>query len=463
MNPMFFLGVWLQSQAGSSMSVDQAVDLAIRSAFGVQSAKINAGRAQDLVNLAKAGAGLNIRLNGSYTRIDQQDVKAFPGGGGGFAMGPAKDTTQVALQISQVIDISGFWRRAESQAKFNREAAIQQIDAQITQIKGAVRAQYFGAIQAQEGLRIQQAEVTAAKDRLDKANVRFRNDAIPRFDVLRLETDLRRAEQGLVDARQNAQLAKQALNNTIGRAIDTEFDLVPLSAKPEIPQSPEQLVAAALKTRNDLVAAETNILGLKQAVKREKLGSAPTLVAAATHTETLFDRQPGSARGLTTAGLQVSVSLFDADLTKTRVRSAEKDVQIAEVLLDQARLGVALEVRTALTRLRSAEESYQVALKTEELAKEALRLAQLRYDEGVGILVDVTTAQSEFTRAQVAVVAAFYQYQTAFADLQRSVGSDDLAAAVAAAEARRTAEAKQAGPKQAEAKAAGAKKGGESK
>jgi outer membrane protein len=98
----------------------------------------------------------------------------------------------------------------------------------------------------------------------------------------------------------------------------------------------------------------------------------------------------------------------------------------AAIRLEQTKLGVSLEVRSALTRLSSARQAYDVAISGLAVATEALRLAQLRFDEGAGILLDVTTAQAESTRAQGAVVTARYQYLSAVAALQKAVGSDDL-------------------------------------
>jgi outer membrane protein len=91
---------------------------------------------------------------------------------------------------------------------------------------------------------------------------------------------------------------------------------------------------------------------------------------------------------------------------------------------------VSLEVRSAYTKLVTAREAYDVAVSGRDLAKEALRLAQLRYDEGAGILLDVTTAQADLTRAQVAAVNARYQYLAAVAALQKAIGQDDLSVEV---------------------------------
>lgn len=423
MNPLLIL---IAAQAAQSpvLTVDQAVEIALKDAFAVRSTEIVQRRAQDLVNLAKAGAGLNVNLQGNYTRVEQWAVKQSAFGGGGF--GPQPDTATLSLNVSQVIDVSGAVRRAVQQARLQRDAAALNVEAQKNIVRSLVRFQCFAVLQSQQAVTIQEAQLRAAQERLSKGEVRFRADAIPKFDVIRLETEVRQAEQALVDARLNARLAKQALNNLLARDIETPFELAPVEGKPLPSESPDALVELALKTRPDLKAAEASIKALNQALAREKLGKAPQVVAGLSHSETLTELGPSQARGTTAGVLTVTLPLFDSDLTATRVRSARKDVEQAQIQLDQLKLAAALEVRQALTRVASANEALQTAIKTEELAREGLRLAQLRYDEGVGILVDVTTAQAQLTGASLSASIARYSALTALAELSRALGADAL-------------------------------------
>ena len=118
--------------------------------------------------------------------------------------------------------------------------------------------------------------------------------------------------------------------------------------------------------------------------------------------------------------------MFDGGITRARTRAAREFEEQAELRLDQTKLSVSLDVRSALTQLETARKAYEVALSGLALARESLRLAGLRYDEQAGILLDVTVAQGELTRAEAAVVTARYQYLTAVAALQRALGTDDL-------------------------------------
>lgn len=422
------VGFWALQQGSplqnsQTLTLDQAVALASTQAFSVRTAKVNADKAQDLVDLAKTGQGLNVSLNGGYTRIEQQGVKASPGG---FAGGPPQDETKVSLAVSQVIDITGALGKAVSQARLNKEAQEFLVLSEVNGVRARVRSAYFQILQADSLIAVQQTEVNAAKERLSKAQVRFQNDAIPKFDVIRFETELRRSEQALVNAKLDASLARQNLNNILGRPIETPLEVVPISGLPSSDLNPEALTQIGLTKRPDLLAAEKSLQALVKVLEREKLGMGPQLSVSASHSETLGPVSIGAARGQTVAGLNISLPLYDSHSTRTKVRTANKDIESAQIQLELARLGIALEIRSALTRLISAQESLITAQKTKELSQEGLRLAQLRYDEGVGLFVDLVSAQADFTQASNAVVLAEYQYLTAYAELQRAAGSDTL-------------------------------------
>ncbi len=335
-------------QNSTTLTLEEAVALASTQAFAVRSAEVNAAKAQDLVDLSKTAQGLNVKVSGGYTHVDRQGVKSVPG-----MSGPEPDQTSVSLAISQVIDITGAIGKAVSQARLLKEAQTLLVKAEVNKVKGQVRASYFQILQADALTLNQEAEVKATRERLAKAEVKFRNDAIPKFDVIRFETEVRRSEQALTEAQLTAALARQSLNNLLGRPIDAPVNVVSLSSLPAEGLKAESLTQTALTNRPDLKAGEKNVEALIKALERERLGMGPQLSVGAQHSETLSKVAMGGARGTTAASINVSLPLYDSHLTRTKVRSAAKDVEQANILLDQARLGIALEVRSALKKLLS--------------------------------------------------------------------------------------------------------------
>jgi outer membrane protein len=74
----------------------------------------------------------------------------------------------------------------------------------------------------------------------------------------------------------------------------------------------------------------------------------------------------------------------------------------------------------------TASTAYQRIPVTESLLKEAqlaLDLAQGRYSLGLASIVEITQAQLNLTQAQIENVSAKYDYQTAYAALQYTIGA----------------------------------------
>lgn len=420
MNALLGFALAVAMGQDTNLTIDEAVNIAMQNAFAVRNAEIQALKADEQVKAARGATGPTIDATGTYSRIEQPPpANSFPG----FTSQNENKTVQ--LSLVQGIDISGIARAALRAAEFQRDALKAGLDAQLNSIRQIVREKFLIVLQNEELVKAAEADVAAAQVRLDKANIKFREGAIPKFDVLRLETDLRKLQQTLVDARQNLQLSKQDLNNTLGRPVDTPFDPVPLEGLPPAEKAAEEYGAAAQLSRAEIRQAQLNIKALEKVRDTEWRSGKPSLNASITHTENI-DPGYGQSDRQTVGTAQIKVPIFDSGVTKSRVQAAERDIEISKVLLEQTQLGVALEVRSALTRVTSARENYDVALSGLELAAESLRLAQVRYDEGEGLLIDLTNAQAEYTRASIAVVNAKYQYLSAYSALQKAVGLDRL-------------------------------------
>jgi outer membrane protein TolC len=118
--------------------------------------------------------------------------------------------------------------------------------------------------------------------------------------------------------------------------------------------------------------------------------------------------------------------IFDGGLNRSLVKQARAEEDKAKIFLDQATLGVTLEVRQAYLNMQSAEARIQTAARALDSAREALRVANLRYQEGVGTPVELSDANTQFVAARTAVVDAIYAYRIAVANLQRAIGSEEL-------------------------------------
>ncbi|MES1227983.1 MAG: TolC family protein, partial [Armatimonadota bacterium] len=220
---------------------------------------------------------------------------------------------------------------------------------------------------------------------------------------------------------------RQDLNNTMGLPIETVFDPVPVDILPVPSDGADSLVSTAMVNRPELEQSKLLVAALEMTAQVATQDMKPALNITAQHVQ-YFDSPAGTQQKLDQFGAKLSGPLYDSGVGRNKVQAARRDVEQAKIQQEQIALAVALSVRNAVTNAFTALTNRDLAQKNVDLAKETVRIAQLRYDEGAGILLDVIVVQADYTSAQANLVNANYRYLQAFAQLQRAVGSDDLRA-----------------------------------
>ena len=85
---------------------------------------------------------------------------------------------------------------------------------------------------------------------------------------------------------------------------------------------------------------------------------------------------------------------------------------------------VFLEVQSAYINLQEAAQSIPLAQLNVEKARENLGLAQGRYNEGIGDVIELKDAEVAYTDAELSLLTARYDYALAVADLKQAMGTN---------------------------------------
>jgi len=183
----------------------------------------------------------------------------------------------------------------------------------------------------------------------------------------------------------------------------------------------------ALRTRPEILQADANIAAARKGIQIARRSSQPTVSASLG-----YDYTPTAAGfsriNQAEVGLNVNVPIFDGGLARARVHEAEGDIAAAETSRRQAVDQIQVEVQQAYLTLLQARDRVAVANVGLAQAREASRLAQVRYNAGVsqavGVspILELSTAQTSLTQAQSNLVNALYDYNTARAQVDRAVG-----------------------------------------
>ncbi|HET9726176.1 MAG TPA: TolC family protein, partial [Gemmatimonadales bacterium] len=114
-----------------------------------------------------------------------------------------------------------------------------------------------------------------------------------------------------------------------------------------------------------------------------------------------------------TVSVALSLPLFTGGRIKGQVESATADVESARLRLQQTRERSDLDARIAAVQLGSAVAAWEASAGTEEQARRAYEIAEVRYREGVSTQTELNDQRIQLALAQVTRARAARDLQVA--------------------------------------------------
>jgi outer membrane protein len=244
----------------------------------------------------------------------------------------------------------------------------------------------------------------------------------PAIDLAQSRADRANALVQLINAQNAYETAKAQLNQAMGVEGPMEYDVSDdtFAQVAGEEQGSEALLAEALGARPDVAAAERAVRAQTLTLRATRASYWPSLTASTGLTD-----QGGKLGDLSwnwNASLNVSVPLFRGGATQAQVREGEWGLEAAKAQADAARQQVRLDVEQARLAVRAAKATLDAAGDALVNAQELLRLAEGRYETGVGSIIELGDAQVRLTTAAQQKVQAEYTLATARAQLIHAIG-----------------------------------------
>jgi TolC family type I secretion outer membrane protein len=286
-----------------------------------------------------------------------------------------------------------------------------------------VRQSYLQLVQAQRLTAVADAQVARAELNLRSARGFFDVGTKPRFDVTRAEVELANARVAQIRARNLVQFNQVSLANALGLPATTPIEVQDILTYEPIALDREALRTEALGNRPELAQAQARVEAARAQLSGARAGYLPDVAATGSiggaadePTLNVFTQETWSI------GATLSWNLFQGFFTQARVRETEALLGAARANYDSLELQVRLDVEQAYIAVVDAAERVGATDVAVESARENLRLAQGRYDAGVGTILDLTDSQLALTTAEADQVRALTDHKLALAALDRAVG-----------------------------------------
>ena len=285
-----------------------------------------------------------------------------------------------------------------------------------------VRSAFFDARQAKALLSVAVETLQNQQKHREQTEAFVKSGTRPDIDLAQARTDEANANLALVNATNTYETARQTLNLAMGVEGSTDYEVADDEA-PGVPgeeQPLQPLLDEALKARPEQATLEAQVKAQRQTLRSIEGQYWPSISANAGFT------QGGNAVDNIgwnlSIGATASWQLFQGFATRSQAREAEANLASFAAQADLLRQQIRADVDAARLAIRAAGSSRTAAKEALQNARERLRLAEERYQQGVGNAIELGDAQLALTLAESQSVQADYRLSSARALLLRALG-----------------------------------------
>ena len=434
------------AQGAKTLTLEESIETAKQTNLSIQTTQEKVKFAEAQARAARSALLPNVSINSSYTYIPNLPKSVLEASGGfgppaaGGEMPPPEDTGSSAdssdiielefgahrtfrgeIALRQPIFAWGRYYYNYQSAKLSLEATRKELEAGYSQLTLDVFEAFYGVLLAMEFVKVSQQTVDLIEKQLGIARNLFESGAATNFDVLRAKVQLANAKSRFIRAQNQVQTAKNAykniLNLDLAKAVEPKGSL----EAPSVEFDLGELIQSALDKRPEIHQLGFSTRANQKRVAAAKTGNRPDLSLFANYQIEDSERLKEMNR-IWNLGFAINFPIFDGLATRAVVKQAESALQQTELGKHQVMDAIEFEVRSAYLNLIEAKALIEVQKETVEQAEESVRLANLRYENGMITSVELTDAQLALTEAEVSRLQSQHDYIVGVARLEKAVG-----------------------------------------
>jgi outer membrane protein TolC len=290
-----------------------------------------------------------------------------------------------------------------------------------------VKVAYFDILIRDTAVDVAEKDVAARKSNADVVRSFYKVGMKPINELLQAEVEWANAQQALVQARNNARLARSIFNKILNRPVNAPVDVkVPDPLWEPITGELDEYIEKALMNRPEMKLININLDQADQSIRLAKSDYYPEVSFVGEYTKE-GDTPDVSGSNFHQARDPKAIVLFTWTFWEWgKTRYAVKEQESVKKQLMDTKVGIEndirLEVREALLALDTAEKNIPTTRTAVKQGEENLRVEEERYKAQVTTITEVLLATTRLTRARVNYFGALYNHNVARAQLLRALG-----------------------------------------
>lgn len=330
------------------------------------------------------------------------------------------DDARAGVSISYELDLWGANRAAAEAADARLASAQYNRDSVALVLQSDVATAYFQLLALQDRIVIAERNLEAAQEVMRLVQVRFDNGTATALDLAQQRTTLLGIQAQLPSLRQSINETRHALAVLLGRP-PQGFTVAGASlTEVTLPEIDSGQPALLLERRPDIRIAEAGLIAANADIGIARAAWMPSLDLSASAAATnLLD---GGSSTVASVAASLAQTLFAGGRIRAQVALAEASREELAAGYVQTVLNGLREVEDSMSSLATSRERLRLLAETAVQAREAYRLARVRYDAGAIDLLSVLDSQRTQLSAEDTLVQAQLTQLNATALLVKALG-----------------------------------------
>ncbi len=420
--------------AQESYSLEEAINYALENNSAIRTSQLGIADADALIQentaigLPKIKAGLNYT---NYIEIPSSVAVAS-------TFDPtAPEDLLVKLQFGTTHSISGLiemdWLAVDGSyflglraARKYRELTGENYSTTQQMVRNDVIQAYLPALIIAANLETLEKNIENLKDLLNGTRETYKAGFAEQLDVDRLELSLANLNVEQENLNRQTGTALNYLKFTMGYPVDKEIRVSDdINTLLKEANNDELRGAINFAKRPEYQAIEKSIELNELNVKRFKAMYYPSLRIFSSYQHTWQGNDLNNTLNFPGffVGGGINVPLFDGFQRKAQIQRAQIDLELAKIQKSDLERGISLEVQNARIDYSNAQGRVQTQKRTVDLAQKIYNTTQIKYKEGVGTSLELTTAEYELYEAQRNHNQALYDLLVSKANLDKALGN----------------------------------------
>ena len=427
---VFFISI--KADAGQTgvtlLSLNEAIEISMQNNRDILIARQELKKAEQQIREVRAVALPKITLHNFYTRNLQKPAffLAFDGDVQKIEIG-TDNSIQSLFTVDQLLYSGGQTGTAIRIARIYSESFSEVISQTEKNVKLQVKQQFLSLHLGKELLKINNRTLEQAQSHFNQVNILFGEGAASEFDLLRAEVRVANSRPKVISAENDLLLNMDVLKNILGMPLDRELEITGTLSPLFISVSElNQVAENTYMNRGDYRSLELTRESIAGRVKIESSGWYPELNF---NYSFQFQGQSNTFRFGSTARvnsqsatIDLRIPIFDGFQTSARVQQAKIEEKEMDFQLLKLKGSIEIQIRKSRNRMNDARQRIDALSKAVEQAQKAFNIAQVRFDSGQGIQLELFDAQVALEMAQLNTLQSVFDYEFAKAQWENAVG-----------------------------------------